>query len=508
MKDVIRETLAFEDLTPEEKEQRGILGRLYGPCADIIGPTRNGRKYGDELWENVFTKNEIVKELLANGGIPGEAQHPTDREEIDTEKIAIMMPEAPKKDKNNRLIGYWDILDTPCGRILYQLAKYGFKLGISSRGVGDIITDENGDDIVDPETYDFTCFDAVIIPAVKEARLNFTEGLNTNKTLKAALTESLNNATDNDRRIMEETIKNLNLDITLQDSVNIENSSTSNNTEETTSDAGVDSIVKNLQEALVNNSKLENEAKQLREKLAVSDTKVNDLTDEMNRYKTMATKLAKATSESLELKNQISALEEKLNQKEKTITALNSRLSTLLESKKTIITASRQLQESVNTKNSEALKLKEELAAVNKKSADEIKALMEKLESAKTKANNDILAEKKNSQKFRKMAEDYKKLAHDVANKYIESKATMLGISANEIKNKLNESYTIEEVNAICEELQNYSLNINKLPFVTSGKNTGAKIRVTEGNKDPFGLNQGIDDEVDADLINLAGLDR
>ena len=507
MKDVIRETLAFEDLTPEEKEKRGILGRLYGQCADIIGPTRNGRKYGDELWENVFNKNEIVKELLANGGIPGEAQHPVDREEIDTEKIAIMMPEAPKKDKENRLIGYWDILDTPCGRILYQLAKYGFKLGISSRGTGDIITDENGDDVVDPETYDFTCFDAVIIPAVKEARLNFTEGLNTKTTFKEALTESLNSANDNDRRIMEETIKNLNLDITLNESANIDSPSVNEEKEETTNDVGADSIVKSLQEALLNNSKLENEAKQLREKLAVSDTKVDDLNEEISRYKSMMAKLAKATSEGNELKTRINALEEQLEQKDKTITALNSKVSSLMESKKTLLNNSRQLQESVNAKSSETLKLQEDLEKANKKSLEEIQSLKEELESAKKIADSNLSAEKKTSQKFRKLAEDYKKLAHSVADKYIESKATMLGISANEIKNKLNESYTIEEVNAICEDLQNYSLNINKLPFVTS-KNSGARIRITEGNKDPFGLNQGIDDEVDDGLLNLAGLDK
>ena len=59
----IKEQLAFTDLTEEEKQRRGILGRLYGPCADIINVTRNGRRYGDELWEKVFNENEIVKEL-------------------------------------------------------------------------------------------------------------------------------------------------------------------------------------------------------------------------------------------------------------------------------------------------------------------------------------------------------------------------------------------------------------------------------------------------------------
>ena len=63
-KQSIREMLNFQDLTEEEKQRRGILGRLYGPCASIIDATRNGRSYGDELWENVFTKNDIVKEMF------------------------------------------------------------------------------------------------------------------------------------------------------------------------------------------------------------------------------------------------------------------------------------------------------------------------------------------------------------------------------------------------------------------------------------------------------------
>lgn len=73
-----------------------ILGTLEGPCADIVNGTRNGRKYSDELWQKAFN-DPIVKEQLANGGIFGEAGHPADREEIDIEKIAIAMPEAPTK---------------------------------------------------------------------------------------------------------------------------------------------------------------------------------------------------------------------------------------------------------------------------------------------------------------------------------------------------------------------------------------------------------------------------
>ena len=208
----IREMLQFQDLSEEEKQRRGILGRLYGPCASITDATRNGRRYDDELWQNVFSKNEIVREMFENGGIPMELDHPVDREETDSQRIAAMLPEPPKKDKDGHLICYVDIIDTPCGRIAYQLAKYGFKLGISSRGSGDVLPD----DTVDPDTYDFTTFDLVLLPAVKDARLSMVESLDAkSQAFKKAMTESYNNSSNRDKEIMKETLEDLNINIDL-----------------------------------------------------------------------------------------------------------------------------------------------------------------------------------------------------------------------------------------------------------------------------------------------------
>ena len=40
-----------------------VLGVLEGPVADIINPTRNGRGYSEQLWENVFN-NPIMQEKI------------------------------------------------------------------------------------------------------------------------------------------------------------------------------------------------------------------------------------------------------------------------------------------------------------------------------------------------------------------------------------------------------------------------------------------------------------
>lgn len=99
------EELQLDDKIKLNKDGRPILGRLYGPCADIISPTRNGRVYDEHLWEKVFD-NPIVKEYFESGGIPGELDHPADRLETCSEKIAIMMPEPPTKNNKGQLIGY------------------------------------------------------------------------------------------------------------------------------------------------------------------------------------------------------------------------------------------------------------------------------------------------------------------------------------------------------------------------------------------------------------------
>ena len=57
------ESFSYKKLSAEEMAARGILGRLVGPCADFTIPTRNGRKYGESLWENVFS-DEIVLEKI------------------------------------------------------------------------------------------------------------------------------------------------------------------------------------------------------------------------------------------------------------------------------------------------------------------------------------------------------------------------------------------------------------------------------------------------------------
>ena len=204
--------LDYQKLSKEEMERRGILGRLVGICADFINPTRNGRGYSEDLWEKVFN-SDIMKERIANRVCYGELGHPENREETDIEKVAICLAEQPTKGPDGKLRAVFDILNTKNGQILKTLCDYGSTLGISSRGSGDLISDYNGNESVDPDTYNCEGFDIVLIPAVKEARLKYvTESLDTkkyNKTLRERLTEELDKASDDEKKIMTESLNTL-----------------------------------------------------------------------------------------------------------------------------------------------------------------------------------------------------------------------------------------------------------------------------------------------------------
>ena len=202
----ILETLKLQPLTEEEKARRHILGRWYGPIATCNESTRNGRRYNRELWEKALN-DELFHEKIANKCLFLELGHPADREETDMSKVCACIPEMPRIIDGD-LCACVDILDTPNGRILKTLCDYGFIPGVSSRGSGDVMPNND----VDPETFFLETFDCVAIPAVKKARLSMCESLDKNSiNLKQALTESFNKASEEDKMIMKETLETLNI---------------------------------------------------------------------------------------------------------------------------------------------------------------------------------------------------------------------------------------------------------------------------------------------------------
>lgn len=512
--DIKKEAIEFDGSVKTNSSGSPILGTLSGPCADIINPTRNGRKYSEKLWEKVFD-DPIVKEYFECGGILGELGHPTeDRQETDMEKVCVCMSEPPKK-QGGQLVGKWDILDTPNGRILKCLCDYGYKIGISSRGTGDIVTDYDGNESVDPDTYEFTAFDVVLLPAVKAARLNYNESLDrNNKTLKMALAEALNKSTEEEKKIMTETLNELNINVNQSpEGVDIN----ANENTDTADNVGVE-VVKSLQETLKKNNELEKEIVELQEKLSVCYAKEANQEDTINTQKDLNKQIEKLTSVNESFKTRISFLVEKVSSMEKQLEQKSKIVEKITDEQNSLSKKNAQnvksLNESIKSKDAQVASLKEKIQSLN----EDINSIKKQSEQSQQSLQEDIADLKKDlsikskeySQKLTKanqLVEKYKTIAQKAIDKYIDMQAVRLGVSSQTIAEKLSNNYTFDDIDEVCESLQSYQVAKTRLPFDIKSQNP-IRVKVKESKESkPFAGNALCDDTVDDSLIALANIE-
>lgn len=609
----ILEALQMQPLSEEEKASRHILGRLYGPIATTKEKTRNGRGYNKELWEKALS-DEIFREKIANKSLFLELGHPLDREETDMEKVCACIPEMPKIVDGD-LYAYVDILDTNNGRLLKTLCDYGFVPGISSRGSGDIMSNDE----VDPETFFLETWDIVQLPAVKKARLSVCESLGS-KTLTMALRESLEKASDEEKAEIKDTLNKLNIDlneevdddvpfapdpvdednILLEDSdeeeVEIEvaddeeveepveeeqadDAETEDEVKETDAytvgdiikefkeydkklevefkpividdkeyeitaldfddseegkvvvninynlpeveeteeednklpeeenpevevevssdeepapeeeveeseeavDDGDEEVFESLKEMVRQKDELEKEVRDLKNQKTVSDAEVKDLKEELERYKSGFMRVSELASKSTTLSKEVKSLKEQLEVKTSKINDLQAKIKTHTS-----------LTESVNANEAKVKTLTERLVAVQAEAEKSEEALKTKLEESR-----------KAVQQNANVAKKYKAQYAAVLERYIASKASMLGVRPTDITSRLGESYTLDNIDKVCEDLLDmgrpaFGLGLGK-PKVTINES-----KVSAKKAQPLDPNNGY--EIDDDLLILAGL--
>ena len=495
------EFLEYKKLSPEEMEKRGILGRLVGPCASFTAPTRNGRHYSEKLWEQVFD-DPIMKERIENGVCYGELGHPLDREETDIEKVAVCMSEVPRKNKDGKLMAVFDILSTPAGKILKTLCDYGSTLGVSSRGSGDTYTGFDGNEEVDPDSYTCQGFDIVLIPAVESARLKYvTESLNTKKSLKESLQDIIKEASDNDKKVIEETLDEL--DIDLEDEPIEENPSTDLNIEDEHEDEPVDnnedSLVEEIQKLLKRNSRLEQKIITLNEKLSVCYAKESKYEEQIGTLKESVAKLSENSNRVKALNIRVGKLTEQLDKKDVKISEKNNRIQSLVEKVNKGIDARKSLKEELENSLGSNTNLNKQLGLCK----DEIQKLNESIAELKKDIQLCKNSYSKKLERSNQLVEKYKGITNSVVDRYIKTKSSQLGMSYTEVKNRLPESYSLEDIDKVCEDLRDYKLNMSKLPFSTMKLNENVTMKAKPSKNELIPSIESEDDVVDEQLISL-----
>jgi hypothetical protein len=123
-------------------------------------------------------------------------------------------------------------------------------------------------------------------------------------------------------------------------------------------------------------------------------------------------------------------------------------------------------------------------------------ALEAKLEG-QTKVYTEKLEERTN------LAKAYKSRFIETLTKYVESKANMLGVAPSEITSRLNENYTLKDVDAVCDQILDSTANFSRLPFSGRSKTSA---RITESVSKSVRKEPQYGYEIDDDLLELAGL--
>ena len=141
-------------------EETNGIKHMYisGPFLQAVEPNRNSRIYSREIIEREVNKFQA---LIESRESIGELNHP-ESISIDPERSCILITEL--KMDGNLAIGKAKVLTTPCGKILESLLNDGVRMGVSSRGTGNLT---EGNMVADD--YSLATIDAVYMPSAQVA---------------------------------------------------------------------------------------------------------------------------------------------------------------------------------------------------------------------------------------------------------------------------------------------------------------------------------------------------
>jgi len=129
----------IENLSPTqanmimESSKDGKNAYLSGIFMQAELENGNGRKYPRVEIENAVT--DAMKRIKEGQTICGELNHP-DNLQINLERVSHVITEM-RMDGNNA-VGKAKLLNTPLGNLVRNLVEGGVRLGVSSRGSGDV----------------------------------------------------------------------------------------------------------------------------------------------------------------------------------------------------------------------------------------------------------------------------------------------------------------------------------------------------------------------------------
>ena len=138
---------------------------IEGVFAQAESKNRNGRIYPKAIMERAV--NKYVSEQVSKKRAVGELNHP-EGPTVNLDKVSHLITEL--RFEGNDVIGKAQILDTPMGKIVKGLLEGGVQLGVSTRGMGSLVS-KNGINYVG-EDFILSTIDIVQDPSAPNAFVN------------------------------------------------------------------------------------------------------------------------------------------------------------------------------------------------------------------------------------------------------------------------------------------------------------------------------------------------
>jgi hypothetical protein len=162
MTQLLQDVFIVENLQVLTEGKNSDTMRIKGVFGRCNEKNNNGRIYPTCVLEGQLKK---VQPLISERRLCGELDHPQN----DTVKLSNASHLITKLEmKGNELIGEAEILKTPAGLTAKALVEGGVKIGISSRGMGTLSEDAQGNKIVN-EDFRLVTFDLVADPSTRGA---------------------------------------------------------------------------------------------------------------------------------------------------------------------------------------------------------------------------------------------------------------------------------------------------------------------------------------------------
>lgn len=457
------------------------IGRLEGPAADLLNPTRNGRKYGIKLWRNV-ENSEDFKEGMETLTIFGEADHPEDRLETSIKEIAVCLRKFEIRESEGIVWCSFDILDTPNGRIVKELLDYGSQLGVSSRGSGEEVPDsETGQNMIDPDTYLFICFDVVIMPAVKKARPTRVESVDRKLT---SLNESIKVEIDHASTVQElNSMKSIIESAKLPDNDSLMESINNKLNELNSGDDISSELMKDLEESIARCKELEEENNKLRSKESANNIRISEMNQLIKSMKAnsknLVESLRKCHNEISEYKDNIAECTDQYSECLDTISNLRESHSKEVSLRKQAIEKVAKLERRISERDKKILKLKESISksdnAINESKNKgnsiivENRKLLAKVSSYEAKITELDESIKKRDTNINNLKVTNNKLVNEnksLIDKYISMKSIQCGFSEETIRNNLSSNrFSSGDIDRVVNELIERNDRLNRVPI-------------------------------------------